>query len=164
MFKLTYPEIGAFEIWAGEKVLLRHRQDRPALFLGRAREDITMYRGNFTLRDRLDARFALRFLGAEGECLRFAHPDLAGEYRLRIYEDGGLLRLEGACEDESVDRLWLRLEAEADERVTGGGEQFSALDLRGRNYPIWTREQGVGRNKLTEITRLADACDGGGGD
>ena len=164
MFRLTCPEKGTFEIYADDRLLLRHSAEQPALFLGRGREEIKMYRGNFTLRDRLDGRFALRFLGAEGECLRFAHPDLAGEYRLRVYADGGLLRLEGACEDESVDRLWLRLEAEPGERVTGGGEQFSALDLRGKNYPIWTREQGVGRNKLTEITRLADASDGGGGD
>ncbi len=164
MFRLTYPENGAFEIWAGDRLLLRHSAEKPALFLGRGREDIRMYRGNFTIRDRLSERFGLRFLGAEGDSLRFSHPDLKGEYRLRVYGDGALLRLDGTCADESVDRLWLRLEAERGEHVTGGGEQFSALDLRGRTYPIWTREQGVGRNKLTEITRLADASDGGGGD
>ena len=50
-----------------------------------------MYRGNFTIRDREDSRLPLRFLGEEGGCLRFAHPDLAGEYRLRVSEEEGLL-------------------------------------------------------------------------
>ena len=164
MFHLSCPEEGSFEICAGDRPLLCHSQEAPAFFLGMGREEISMYRGNFTVRDRADVRLPLHFLGAEGDCLRLAHPDLKGEYRLRVSEKDGLLRLEGSCDDKRVNRLWLRLTAEEAEHVTGGGEQFSALDLRGRNYPIWTREQGVGRNKLTEITRLADASDGGGGD
>ena len=164
MFHLSFPEPGTLELRAGDRLLLRHSAEAPALFLGRGREEIRMYRGNFTIRDREDSRLPLRFLGEEGGCLRFAHPDLAGEYRLRVSEEEGLLHLQGDCADPRINRLWLRLTAEAGEHVTGGGEQFSALDLRGRNYPIWTREQGVGRNKLTEITRLADASDGGGGD
>ena len=40
------------------------------------------------------------------------------------------------------DRLWFRLVATKDEKVYGGGEQFSFLNLKGMNFPIWTREQG----------------------
>ena len=42
----------------------------------------------------------------------------------------------------NFNRLWLRVPAERDEMVYGGGEQFTYLDLRGRLYPVWTREQG----------------------
>ena len=164
MLQLTFPEEGSFVLSVDGRKLIAHSAAKPALFLGRGCEEIRMYRGNFTIRDRLSERFALRFLGVEGGCLRFAHPDLKSEYRLRLTEEDGLVHLTGKTEDPSIDRLWLRLEAEPDEHVTGGGEQFSYLDLRGRTYPIWTREQGVGRNKLTEVTRLADASDGGGGD
>ena len=164
MFHLSYPEEGTLELYAGDRLLLRHSKESPAFFLGVGREKIQMYRGNFTVRDREEARLPLCFLGAEGERLRFVHPDLAGEYTIRASEKNGLLRLTGDCADARINRLWLRLTAEPGEHVTGGGEQFSALDLRGKNYPMWTREQGVGRNKLTEVTRLADASDGGGGD
>ena len=123
-----------------------------------------MYRGNFDIADRVSERVALRFARMESETAVFTSAELAGDYRLRIEEKDGLVRLSGHTEDRRVNRLWLRLKAEADEHVTGGGEQFSYLDLRGRLFPIWTREQGVGRNKLTEITRLADCSDGGGGD
>lgn len=42
----------------------------------------------------------------------------------------------------SFNSVWLRVQATTDEHVYGGGEQFSSLDLRGKVFPIWTREQG----------------------
>ena len=152
----------ALSLRGGE--LIRHSARRPALYLGRGDEKIRMYRGNFEISDRVSERVALRFARAEGSCLVFTHPDLAGELRLTIEERAGLLHLMSETADARFNRLYLRVSAMPREHVTGGGEQFSALDLRGRVYPIWTREQGVGRNKRTEITRLADASDGGGGD
>ena len=144
--------------------IIRHTPQESALFLGKGQETIRMYRGNFDVSDRVSERIALRFARMDADTAVFTSPELAGEYRLRISEEGGLVRLTGAAEDARFDRLWLRFSSESDEHVTGGGEQFSMLDLRGRLFPIWTREQGVGRNKLTEITRLADCSDGGGGD
>ena len=164
MFSIRTGEAGEIFLYKNGELLLRHSAECPALFLGRGEEHIQMFRGNFDIRDRVSERVALRFLGRDGELLRFGHPDHAGEYRLRVREENGLLHLNGEGDDGRYNRLWLRLRALPGEHVTGGGEQFSALDLRGKLWPIWTREQGVGRNKLTEITRLADASDGGGGD
>ena len=155
---------GELRLTAGGETLLMHTPECPAVFAGRGKESIKMYRGNFDVNDRVSERFALRLSSADGETLTFTHPDMQGELTVRITRDGGLLRLRGECGDASINRIWLRLCAEEGEHVTGGGEQFSALDMRGRLFPIWTREQGVGRNKLTEITRLANASDGGGGD
>ena len=162
MFEIRQTENG-FELRAGEKLILRHSGAHPALFLGSGREKITMYRGNFTVEDRLERRLPLRFETFDGEKLIFAIPGGIEKYTVGVSERRGLLYLTGAAAD-GFSRLWIRLEAEPEEHVTGGGEQFSALDLRGRLFPIWTREQGVGRNKLTEVTRLADCSDGGGGD
>ncbi|MBE7004979.1 MAG: alpha-glucosidase, partial [Ruminococcaceae bacterium] len=162
-FDLTLRE-GGFALSVGETELLCHTADQPALFLGRGDEHISMFRGNFDVRDRVWQRVALRFVKREGDTLTFSHPDVDGGMTLRAEERDGLLHLFAETADTRFNRLWLRLSAEPGEHVTGGGEQFSALDLRGRVYPIWTREQGVGRNKLTEVTRLADASDGGGGD
>lgn len=162
MFEIRQTENG-FELRAGGKLILRHSGAHPALFLGSGREKITMYRGNFTVEDRLERRLPLRFETFDGEKLIFAIPGGIEKYTVDVSGRGGLLYLTGAAAD-GFSRLWIRLEAEPEEHVTGGGEQFSALDLRGRLFPIWTREQGVGRNKLTEVTRLADCSDGGGGD
>ena len=65
----------------------------------------------------------------------------------------------------AINRLWLRTVAEADEHLWGGGEQMSYFDLRGRRFPLWTSEPGVGRDKSTLITFQADQRNhGGGGD
>ena len=157
-------DTGSFLLSLDGRELIRHTASSPALFLGKGEERIRMYRGNFDVSDRVSERLALRFEGMEGKTAVFTSPELEGEYRVTITEEDGFVRLTGATEDGSFNRLWLRLRAESGEHVTGGGEQFSYLDLRGRLFPIWTREQGVGRNKLTEITRLADCSDGGGGD
>ena len=71
--------------------LICHSARRPALYLGRGDEKIRMYRGNFEISDRVSERVALRFARAEGSCLVFTHPDLAGELRLTIEERAGLL-------------------------------------------------------------------------
>ena len=51
------------------------------------------------------------------------------------------------------NRWFLNLPAENSEYIWGGGEQYSYFNLReGPTYPIWTREQGVGRNKSSTLT------------
>ena len=164
MFEIHPEGTASFSLWLDGRLLLRHSPRSPALYCGRGKEEIRMYRGNFEIRDRIGERLIPRMQAADGDTLRFSHPDLAGDLCLIAAEQDGLLRLTLRCDDPTVNRLWIRLTAEEDEHVTGGGEQFSALDLRGKLWPIWTREQGVGRNKLTEVTRLADALDGSGGD
>ena len=47
--------------------------------------------------------------------------------------------------------MWAGLVAVEGERVWGAGEQYTYLNLRGRNYPVWVREQGVGRNKSSTV-------------
>jgi len=117
-------------------------------YIGRGKENISMYRGNFNISDKILFR-------------KEAGND---DINVRVSEDKGLTRISLSCRDKSINRIWIRIPAEPSEHVTGGGEQYSYLDLRGRVFPIWTREQGVGRNPLTEITRLANESDGGGGD
>ena len=168
MLKLISDSNGEISLFINDTLLFRHTPDAPAVFLGVGNEKIRMFRGNFDIEDRISERLPLHFSGYEkvgDETLfRFTHPAVEGDYCLSLTEDGAYLRIKGSCSEKRFTRFWLRLPAEEKEHVTGGGEQFSALDLRGRLWPIWTREQGVGRNKLTEITRLADATDGSGGD
>ena len=65
---------------------------------------------------------------------------------------------------KGINRIWIRLNAEKDEKVFGCGEQMSYFNLRNRRFPIWTSEPGVGRDKSTYVTWLADTKDKAGGD
>ena len=71
--------------------LISHSAERPALFVGRGNESITMFRGNFDVRDRVWERIALRFEKYEGGTLRFSHPDINGAFTVSLEERGGLL-------------------------------------------------------------------------
>ena len=84
------------------------------------------------------------------------------EPRLILTIDGNSIVLEAT--DPSINRFWIRIAADADEHVWGGGEQFSYFDLRGRCFPLWSSEPGVGRDKTTEITFKADVDGKAGGD
>ena len=121
--------------------------DKIEVFTGHGNETVNMYRGNFDIREKVSGR-----------------RKAADDYVLTFEEKDGLVYVRGKSSDPSVNRTWIRIKADEHEHVTGGGEQFSCLDLRGRKFPVWTREQGVGRNKHTLITRLADAAEGAGGD
>ncbi len=148
--------------------ILRHSVERPCLDVGVGRETVFMRHGNFDVRDRLAERIPLRRFKAEkthdGLRILFTCDEDTIRYELRLSMRPGYLVMEGACGSPRFNRIWLRLEADGQEHVYGLGEQFSSLDHRGRRYPIFTSEQGVGRNKRTQTTFLADCSDNGGGD
>ncbi len=97
----------------------------------------------------------------EGNRIEFsAAPGLQARFAITI--KGNHLLTQSL--DASINRVWLRVTAEAGEHVWGGGEQMSYFDMRGREFPLWTSEPGVGRDKSTEITFKADVTGKSGGD
>ncbi|XP_070561505.1 sulfoquinovosidase-like [Ptychodera flava] len=152
----------------GSTVMIEHSIDSPFLFAGVGVADIEEYLGNFVISEYLEERVALHNFTVSG-----SSPDYSvtfsrnGEYSttVQLGSDGdhdNVIEFTDIAED--ANRYWIRLFAEPDEHVYGGGEQFSYFDLRGHDFPLWTREQGVGRNKSTIVTFYADQNDGGGGD
>ncbi|MDE2333944.1 MAG: alpha-glucosidase [Rhodospirillales bacterium] len=147
------------------RTVLVHSEQRPAFAVGRGAEEVAMNRGNFRIRDHVQSRTGLAHLSVAGDELRFAAA--AGEAPALVWglETGpDSLRLTLRHAAPGINRVWLTLPAEPNERVRGGGEQFSYLDLRGRRFPLWTSEPGVGRDPSSEITRAADREAGAGGD
>jgi alpha-glucosidase len=160
---------GALTIRLDGKELIRHTADEPWLYAGVGRARYDMYRGNFQIEDRLMEKVALKdaAVGPEeeggGVTVTFSRGGLYPvKVRFAREEGRGVARFLEA--EPGVNRLWMRLVAKPDEHVYGCGEQFSHFDLRGRHFPLWTAEQGVGRNKNTYITFLADKEDKAGGD
>ncbi|MBV8914278.1 MAG: alpha-glucosidase, partial [Acetobacteraceae bacterium] len=134
---------------------------------GRARMD--MYRGNFDIEDRISERAPLRHAEIRsadgGEEIAFAPaPGLKPRVVLRVHagEQDATLRFTSASPD--INRVWIRLAAEPGEHLWGGGEQMSYFDLRGRRFPLWTSEPGVGRDKSSLTTFQADREGRAGGD
>ena len=140
-----------------------------AAFIGRGEEDVKMYRGNFKIEDYVVTRMPLdkvEIIEANDEITlnlscSGATPTLAVTVK---FDEVGRLVLNLTGDDEVYNRLWLRLAATDDEKVYGCGEQMTHFNLRGKHFPLWSSEPGVGRNKKTLTTFWADVKDMAGGD
>ena len=150
---------GGFDIFAGDVLVIRHRADAPALFVGAGSPRVDMYRGNYFLEDKLAERVALREVTIAGDRVTLS---AGGRALLALTVRNDAL----ACEalDPTLNRLWLSIVGEAGERFWGGGEQLSYVDMAGRRFPMWTSEPGVGRDKSTLMTFQCDRDHRSGGD
>ncbi|MBN3803823.1 alpha-glucosidase [Paraburkholderia sp. Ac-20336] len=151
------------------RTLFEHTPHAPAVFVGCGVERMDMYRGNFDIEDYVEERVALRDArltplpdgGARIELAR----DVQAKPELTIVASQSAhgVQLELSARD-GINRLWWRVPAQHDEHVWGCGEQMSYFDLRGRHFPLWTSEPGVGRDKHTYLTWQADTTAKAGGD
>ena len=119
-----------------------------------------MFRGNFSIKDKLNEKIALTHAtvseSPDGWRVHFSRgTNINATLQISIDEQGRL-RLELQNDDLNHNRIWLRLAANPDDHIYGCGEQFSYFDLRGKPFPLWTSEQGVGRNKNSYVTWQAD--------
>ena len=158
--------------WEGDTVTLRaaghagalwrHAPDRPAMCVWRGRAEVLMDRGNFQLTDLPKPVVELRSAQPIGATMVELAPAPGAAAVMRLRVDGHRLVIEAL--DPHFNRCMIRLPATADEEVWGCGEQLSYLALRGRRFPLWTSEPGVGRDKTRELTRTLDALAMAGGD
>jgi sulfoquinovosidase len=155
---------GGFDLVLDGKVLLCHRSSAPCLYVGRGEPRIDMYRGNFDIEDYVAERTPLAHAVVADDEIVFAATEGPARMTLRFASAGRGCLVRFETTDESINRIWLRLPAEKDEHVWGGGEQMSYFDMRGRRFPLWTSEPGVGRDKTSEITFKADVAGRAGGD
>ena len=151
-----------------QRIILRHTVQAPCLWVGGGEADIEMFRGNFSIKDRLNEKIALTDTvitrQSEGWIVHFSRGESLGTTLVIGTDEQGRLKITLQNDDKTHNRIWLRLAAKSEDHIYGCGEQFSYFDLRGKPFPLWTSEQGVGRNKQTYVTWLADCKENAGGD
>lgn len=150
------------------RILFQQTNESPILFLGHGEENIKMYRGNFDIHDHVEERIPLTMMDIteENEFLEINFGFQEQQYvtlKLQL-DDAGRLLIQPTIDFGEWNRLWIRIKADENENVYGAGEQMSHFNLRGRHFPLWTSEPGIGRNKKNMTTFLADAKDHAGGD
>jgi alpha-glucosidase len=143
--------------------LVIQKKNHPFLYAGIGSDDISSNSGFFTVKDYVTERIPLEVKAIEENGSDYT-VDFSSRIRANIHiaEDHAEIGFEQL--DLSINRFWIRLAAEKEEKDFGCGEQFSYLNLRGRNFPLWTSEPGVGRDKTTYVTWMADKEGGNGGD
>ncbi|XP_055883372.1 sulfoquinovosidase-like [Biomphalaria glabrata] len=153
--------------------LLEHTKSSPLLFVGLGLTLFPEDSGNFFIEDYTSARIPLADYNITCDQTSCVLRLSAGETWVSLLlksERSQPLVLSIQDSSHDFDRTWLRVKAATNEEIYGGGEQFSYFNLRHREenkenvFPIWVREQGVGRNKSTMTTFMADIQSRAGGD
>lgn len=151
-----------------QRLLLKHSRQAPCLWIGRGKADIDMFRGNFNIKDCLSEKLALTdaviTANGQGWDIHFSRGEVAQAHLHITVDAAGRLEMTLNNGDKDNNRMWLRLAAQSQDHIYGCGEQFSYFDLRGKPFPLWTSEQGVGRNKQSYVTWQADCKENAGGD
>ena len=162
MLELKY-ENRQYRLLYNGRYLLSDCENAPLLYVGRGRETVDMYRGNYRIEDYLEERHPLSVTdihpAPDGAVINYG-----GDLQLRLRISGSCAELFFTQTNPAINRFWLRIRAEADECCWGCGEQMSYFNLRGRHFPIWTSEPGVGRDKSTYVTWRSDVENRAGGD
>jgi alpha-glucosidase len=144
------------------KTLLECGESAPLVYVGCGRETVDMYRGNYKIEDYVVERRPLAVKDiqetADGAALDF------GELEMVLSVEGDCATLRFQQKNPAINRFWFRVKAEAEEFCYGCGEQMSYFNLRGRHFPLWTSEPGVGRDKTTYVTWRSDVENKAGGD
>ena len=168
---------------AGFALNVRHRSDPGRVlwssvpgesFISAARghETVEQSRAHFTIEDEVEHTRPDQTVDSverEGESLVLKGRLLDGgsggvRYRLTFSPaTDRRLRFEVGVEDTSYDRVYLTYASEPEERFFGFGVQYTHLDLKGREVPVFIQEQGIGRGEQP-ITWGADWQAGAGGD
>lgn len=156
----------SFSLKMDDALLLKQEHGRPVVEFAIGDADIQMHRGNFFINDHQSGGISMMLQSWEnaGGCFILQFEGGGARFSMQVSESNGSLAVIPGRMPEGFSRFFFRIHAEKDESVYGCGEQFSSFDLRGRNYPIFVQEQGVGRNKATRITQIADEQDRAGGD
>lgn len=152
------------------RLVFFHTPKEPGIYIGKGKETVEMYRGNFDMSDYVLERIGLNIktVTEKDNIIEIdwsIHPlDESTILRTKIMEKEDRLYINFQQYDKTYNRSWIRIPANKKEKIYGCGEQLSYFNLRGRNFPLWTSEPGVGRNKKTYTTFQADVKDKAGGD
>lgn len=159
--------VDGFSLLFDGKEIIRHSSSQPWIYVGKGDADYKMHLGNFEIQNHTIERIGLTEYeiveNPEGIAISFGR---SGIYTIAIliYQKNERLQIEFKQSSEGLNRIWLRIPSRAVEHIYGCGEQFSHLNLKGKSFPLFITEQGVGRNKKTHSTFMADCLEGAGGD
>ena len=156
-----------FQFFYEGREIINHSHKSPFIFAGIGEASYDMYRGNFEITNEISEKIALsnfQIHEKQDELeIDFFRNGLLN-MKVKIFVEENLLKIKFSSNEKHINRVWIRIKGNEKEHLYGCGEQFSYFDLKGKVVPLWVSEQGVGRNKKTYETFMADVEDRAGGD
>jgi alpha-glucosidase len=154
----------SFSIYFNDRLIIRHTPDSPCLSSGQGEGKYRFLYGLFKISDhnvRSEPNIPFQSRETEGGGISISF-DTGATLSCEVEENRLHIRVNCSSENKAVNRVWLRIHGHVGERIFGGGEQYSYLDLKGRKLPVWVQEPGLGRGHDL-VTMRAELKSGYGG-
>ena len=145
-----------FKIYFNDHLFIHHTNKKPCVALGKGSAKYKTRFGGFKIKQSLKMREGLnksKILSQSPE--EGIEIELIGEeekLNLTIEVVDDKLEIVPKCSNPEINRFWITFEALPDEAIFGCGEQFSELNLKGKNVPLWSEEQGLCRGSPKWLT------------
>lgn len=158
MLKIEHND-SSFSLYYKNRCILMHSVKKPCIAVGFGNAVYSMKEGNFKLKDSITSKQYLKHFTVKEDKNNIT-IQLQDAIELTITADTYCtINIKAK---KPFNRFWLHCVADIHEYIYGCGEQFSKLDLKKKNLPLWVQEQGVGRGHDL-ITLLANVLYGAGG-
>ncbi len=147
MLELKESKFG-FKIFFKNYLFLNHSSENPCITIGKGIAHYKSRFGEFKIREKLREKIPLTdyelIINSEEEVkIKLKCSDYSLE--LLIKAGNEYLEIIPNCRDATFNRFWISIQAYPSEAIYGCGEQYSELNLRGKEFPLWVEEQGIGR-------------------
>ena len=146
---LTFEQItGGFKLYFKDYLFLMHNQEEPCFKIGKGTARYKMHHGEFKIREKILATIPLLNFNINSRTENTIDVEFYKKSE-KIYVafsvKNNQLEIQIRCGNPEINRFWIKIQANPKEAIYGCGEQFSELNLRGKEVPLWVEEQGVGR-------------------
>ena len=142
------PIENGFNLKFKDFLVLTHNQDAPCFRIGMGTASYKAHHGHFTIREKELTEIPLNnfnILSKKENELNLEFISDKEKMTVSFFVEDNLFKMHFNCPNQEINRFWMRIQAKPDEAIYGCGEQFSEVNFRGKEVPLWVEEQGVGR-------------------
>ena len=132
-----------FDLYYKEQLFFSHSSTDPCFEVGIGNAKYKQFHASFRINDHLKLRIPLK----DFKILSILDNQIIIEFSngeeslvVEFIEIDGRLLIAPKTENDSLNRLWIKLKSKSEEAIFGCGEQFSKLNLKGYNVPIWVED------------------------
>jgi len=153
------------KIYFKNHLILYHTAKKPCVAIGKGSARFKTRFGGFKINEKFKTRILLPdyeivYQSQDKVVIEFTRKGEELHLTLKIVNDR--LEIIPECQSSDMNRFWIIFAAKSDEAIFGCGEQYSEFNLKGKNVPLWSEEQGNCRGSPKWLTALLNVIYLGG--
>ncbi|TXT53784.1 MAG: Sulfoquinovosidase [Promethearchaeota archaeon] len=137
-----------FKIFYKNYPFLYHSIQNPLVKVGMSKGKYRMRMAEFKIREHVKKEIVLinfKIISHSDSIIKILFSNKDIKLELTIQKKMNQLELNFSTKNKEINRFWINIVANNKEAIFGCGEQYSELNLRGKEVPLFVEEQGVGR-------------------